>query len=118
MSLQLQGLTQAVSATTSIGTATFSTCTTNAFVIDNANSTVFAYVNVFTSREGNSFNHPTTAGQTGASIVVPPQQSRVIVGDFGSSGGGQTVYVNHITAANSATLIISPVTLRQAGTDL
>jgi hypothetical protein len=37
----------------------------------------------------------------------------VITGNFDVSGGGQTVIVNHITAASSATLVVSPVTLNQ-----
>ena len=117
MSLQLRGLSQAASATATTGTATFALCQTNAFQVDNANATVFAYVNAFLSREGNGFNHSTTAGQTGASIVVPPNQSRVIVGNF-QLANSQTVYVNYITAASSATILISPITLAMAGTGL
>ena len=112
--LQVVAAAKAVSATASTGTATFTACSTNVFQVDNTNATVFAYVNAFTTSApgANGFNHPTTAGQTGKSLVIPPNQSRILVGDFAVTGGGQTVYVNHITAASSATVIITPVSVQ------
>jgi hypothetical protein len=106
---------QSVSATASTGTATFAACTTNVFQIDNTNATVFAYVNAFTtnSASANGFNHPNNAGQTGKSLVIPPNQSRILVGDFAVTGGGQSVFVNHMTAASSATVIITPISVQR-----
>jgi len=115
---QVVAPTQAVSATATTGTATFSLCTTNAFQIDNTNATVFAYVNAFTTNAAgaNGFNHPNIAGQTGLSLTVPPSQSRVLVGNFNLTGGGQSVYVNYITAASSATVHITPISNQPQGT--
>jgi hypothetical protein len=106
---------QAVSATVSTGTATFTACTTNVFQIDNTNATAFAYVNAFTTNAAgaNGFNHPTIAGQTGKSLTIPPAQSRILVGDFNLTGGGQNVYVNYITAVNSATVHITPISVQR-----
>ena len=109
---------KAVSATTTTGTATFSLCTTNVFQIDNTNATAFAYVNAFTTNNAsaNGFNHPNIAGQTGLSLTVPPSQSRILVGDFAVTGGGQNVYVNYMTAASSATVHITPISNQPQGT--
>ena len=109
---------KAVSATVNTGTATFSLCTTNAFQVDNTNATIFAYVNAFTTNDapGNGFNHPTVAGQTGLSLTVPPGQSRILVGDFVLTGGGQNVYVNYITNSSSATVHITPISNQPQGT--
>jgi len=118
MSYQLQGLSQLTTAQSTTGTVTFSSATTNAFLVDNTNGTVFAYVNVYNaSATPSDFHHP-ASGSPGASIVIPPNTGRVIVGNFGSSGGWQDVYVKTITNASSAILIVSPVTLVQAGTSL
>jgi hypothetical protein len=103
---QVVQATQAVSPTTSTGTATFSLCTTNVFQIDNTHATVYSYVNVFTTNApgANGFNHA-----PGISLVVPPGQGRLLVGNFAVTGGGQTLYVNHITASGTGSIIITPV---------
>jgi hypothetical protein len=115
---QVVGPAQAVSATTAIATATFTTCTTNVFQIENTNATAFAYVNVFTTNNatGNGFNHPLTTGQTGYSLTIPPSQNRILVGNFNVTGGGQTLYVNHVTAVNSATIHITPIGVQRTVT--
>jgi hypothetical protein len=113
--LQVVGATIAVSATAAIGTATITTATTSVFQIDNRDASVFAYVNVFTTNNAtaNSFNHPTIAGQTGYSLTIPPSQSRILAGNFNVTGGGQTLYVNYVTSANSATVHITPVSVQR-----
>jgi hypothetical protein len=113
MSLQLQGEAQLVTATDTTGTATFALCTTNAFQIDNASTTINAWVNVYLGTTTPATFHHATLGDPAASIFVPFGQSRVVVGGFQTNGGGQTVIVNTITAASSATVIITPVTLNQ-----
>lgn len=102
---------QAVTASTTTGTATFTACPTNVFQIDNTNATAFAYVNVFTTNAAvaNGFNHPNVSGQTGYSLTVPPSQSRILVGNFAVTGGGQNLYVNYMTAANTAVVHITPI---------
>jgi len=115
---QVVAPSQAASATASTGTATFTACTTNVFQIDNRDATVFAYVNAFTtnSPSANGFNHPTIGGQTGYSLTIPPAQSRILVGNFSVTGGGQSVYVNHITASSSATIVITPIAAQRTET--
>jgi hypothetical protein len=114
MSLQLRGEAQLVTATATTGTATFALCTTNAFQIDNASTTVNAWVNVFLGAGTTpaNFDHA-KLNDPAPAVFVPFGQSRVVVGNFDVTGGGQTVIVNYITAASSATVIISPVTLNQ-----
>jgi len=115
---QVVAPSQAASATVSTGTATFTACTTNVFQIDNRDATVFAYVNAFTtnSPSANGFNHPTIAGQQGNSLVIPPSQSRILAGNFAVTGGGQNIYVNHITASSSATIVITPIAAQHTET--
>jgi hypothetical protein len=113
MSLQLRGEAQLVTATANTGTATFALCTTNAFQIDNASTTVNAWVNVYLGTTTPASFHHAQIGDPAPAVFVPFGQSRVVVGDFQVTGGGQSVIVNTITAANSATVVITPVTLNQ-----
>ena len=57
-------------------------------------------------------------GTPGSAIYIPASGSRVVAGNFGSSGAKTTVYIKTITAATSATLVIAPVTLAQTGMSL
>ena len=102
---------QLSTATTSTGTSTFSNCTTNVFQIDNTNATIFAYVNVFTTNNpsANGFTNPIAGGRSGTSLIIPPNQGRILVGNFAVTGGGQNVYVNHITNSASAVIAITPI---------
>ena len=113
MSLQLQGEAQLVTATDTTGTATFALCTTNAFQIDNVSTTVNAWVNVYLGTTTPASFHHAQIGDPAAAIFVPAGQSRVVVGGFQTNGGGLDVIVNTITAASSATMVITPVTLNQ-----
>jgi len=113
MSLQLRGEAQLVTATANTGTATFALCTTNAFQIDNLSTTVNAWVNVYLGTTTPASFHHAQFGDPAPAIIVPFGQSRVVVGDFQTNGGGQSVIVNTITAASSATVVITPVTLNQ-----
>lgn len=115
MSYQLQGSTQLVTADVTTGTVTFSNCTTNAFQIDNVTGTTGAWVNVQNTSVTSSTFHHATIGSPGTALYIPASSGRVIVGNFGSSGSPQTVYIKTITAATSATLVISPVTLDKIG---
>jgi hypothetical protein len=114
MSYQLRGNAQLVTATTNTGTATFALCTTNAFLIENVSTTQGVWVNAFLGAGSTpaTFHHA-TIGNPAASLYVPVSQSKVIVGGFDVTGGGQTVIVNTITAANSSTVVVTPVTLNQ-----
>lgn len=114
MSYQLRGDSQLATATTNTGTATFALCTTNAFLIDNVSATQGVWANVFLGAGTTpaNFDHA-KLNDPAPAIYVPVSQSKVIVGNFDVTGGGQTVIVNHITAATSATVVISPVTLNQ-----
>ncbi|CAB5206965.1 hypothetical protein UFOVP180_1, partial [uncultured Caudovirales phage] len=62
--------------------------------------------------------HHATLGNPGSAIYIPASASRVVAGNFGSSGALTTVYIKTITAATSATLVIAPVTLAQTGMNL
>ena len=115
MSYQLQGSTQLVTANITTGTVTFSACTTNAFLIDNVTSTTGAWVNVQNTSVTSSTFHHAVLGTPATAIYIPASGSRVIAGNFGASGAPQDVYIKTITAATSATLVISPVTLQRTG---
>ena len=102
----------AFTVTTTISTGTFAACPTNVFQVDNTNASVYAYVNVFTTNAAvaNGFNHPATAGgQTGLSLCIPPSQSRILVGDFAVTGGGQNLYVNYVTNSGTGSVIFTPI---------
>jgi hypothetical protein len=114
MSYQLQGATQLVTADVTTGTVTFAACTTNAFLIDNGSATG-AWVNVQNTSVTSSTFHHAVLGTPATALYVPGNGNRVVVGDFGSSGAPQDVYIKTITAATSATLVISPVTLQRTG---
>lgn len=113
MSYQLKGEAQLVTATVSTGTATFALCTTNAFQIDNLSTTINAWINVYSGNTTPAGFHHATNGDPAPAIIVPFGQSRVVVGDFQTNGGGQPVIVNYITAASSATVVVTPVALNQ-----
>jgi hypothetical protein len=113
MSYQLRGDTQLVTATVNTGTATFSLCVTNTFLIQNATAQA-AWANVYLGAGSTPAGfHHAILGDPAPAIYIPGNTSQVISGNFDVSGGGQTVIVNHITAASSATLVVSPVTLNQ-----
>jgi hypothetical protein len=115
MSYQLQGLTQLVTADVTTGTVTFAACTTNAFLISNVTSTTGAWVNVQNTSATSSTFHHAVIGTPASALYIPASSSLVVAGNFGSSGAPQTVYIKTITAATSATLVISPVTLQRTG---
>lgn len=113
MSYTVLGDAQVVVATVNTGTATFALCVTNTFLIDNTTSAQGTWVNVYSGADSTpaSFNHAN--GSPANALFVPASGSRLVTGNFGVSGGGQTVIVNSITAVNSCTLIITPVALNQ-----
>jgi hypothetical protein len=115
MSYQLQGATQLVTADVTTGTVTFAACTTNAFLIQNPTTSTGAWVNVQNTSVTSSTFHHAVLGTPATALYVPASGSLVVVGNFGSSGAPQDVYIKTITAATAATLVISPVTLQRTG---
>jgi len=110
MSYTVLGNAQVATATVNTGTATFALCLTNTFLVQNTTAQA-AWVNVYSGTTTPASFHHATAGSPAAALYVPASGSTVVTGNFNVNGGGQTVIVNSITAASSATLIITPVAL-------
>lgn len=110
MAYTVLGNAQVATATVNTGTSTFSSCITNTFLVQNTTAQA-AWVNVYSGTTTPSSFHHATALAPAAALYVPANGSQVVAGNFDVTGGGQTVIVNSITAASSATLIITPVEL-------
>ena len=89
--------------------AQFQNCYTNTFRITNASSSVYAYVGVFNSNVATTFNHPTAGGTSGQGVVLVPNESLTISGDFGIHALPGNVWVAAITATGSTTVFATPV---------
>ena len=84
---------------------------TNTFRITNASSTVYAYVGVFKSYDqAAAMDHP-TVGSDGGGIILTPNESVVVTGNFGTNPNPGTVYVAAITAVGSTSIFATPVGL-------
>jgi hypothetical protein len=61
-------------------------CNTNTFHLTNASTTVYAYVGIFkTYAEAVAMDHP-TAGTDGFGVLVVPNTSLTLQGNFGTGG--------------------------------
>jgi hypothetical protein len=112
MSLTVAGstrvLTPAAGATANVGNIATKT---NTFHVLNANSSVYAYVGVFsTYAEAIAMDHPTVGTDAGG-IPLAPNESMTIVGNFGTStlASQANVFVSAITAAGSTAVFFTPV---------
>ena len=96
----------ATSATTS--TQAVSTLGTTDFMFTNGSSSVYAYVNVFTTSTA-VFDHP-TAGVPASGIILIPNQTLVLSLPTAATPTQNTVYVKTITASGTANVYVSPGT--------
>lgn len=87
---------------------------TNTFHIVNtggggASPTVYAYVGVFsTYAEAIAMDHPSVGTDAGG-VILTPNESMVIAGNFGESAIQGNVYVAAITATGSTSVFVTPV---------
>lgn len=82
---------------------------TNTFHITNASSSVYAYVGVFpTYAQAIAMDHP-TVGSDGGGVILTPNESMTITGNFGTTGDTSTVYVAAITATGSTSVFATPL---------
>lgn len=103
-----KALTPAGSTTANVGNVATKT---NTFHIANASSTVNVYVGVFpTYAQAIAMDHP-SAGVDGGGIILTPNESMTIQGNFGTQQlADQTnVYVAAITASGSTSVFFTPV---------
>jgi hypothetical protein len=71
--------------------------------------TVYAYVGIFkTYAEAIAMDHP-TAGTDAGGVILSPNESMVIQGNFGTQPNPGTVYVAAITATGSTSVFATPV---------
>ena len=84
-------------------------CGTNTFYISNASSSVYAYVGVFkTYADAIAMDHP-SVGTDGGGVIVTPNSSVTITGNFGINPNPGTVYVSAITNTGSTSVFATPV---------
>jgi hypothetical protein len=82
---------------------------TNTFNFTNASTTVYAYVGVFnTYAAAVAMDHPTVGTDAGGVIVVP-NGSIVVAGNFGVPATQANVYVAAITATGTTQVFATPV---------
>ena len=82
---------------------------TNTFNFTNASSTVYAYVGVFpTYAQAAAMDHPTVGTDAGGVIIVP-NGSIVVAGNFGLDATQANVYVAAITATGTTQVFATPV---------
>lgn len=82
---------------------------TTTFHVTNASATVYAYVGVFsTYATAAAMDHPSVGSDAGG-IILTPNESMTITGNFGTSANISTVYVSAITATGTTTVFFTPV---------
>lgn len=82
---------------------------TNTFNFTNASATVYAYVGVFpTYAQAAAMDHPSLGTDAGGVIIVP-NGSIVVAGNFGQAVIQANVYVAAITATGTTTVFATPV---------
>lgn len=84
---------------------------TNTFHITNANSSVYAYVGVFsTYAEAIAMDHP-AVGTDGGGTILTPNESMTLIGNFGlgALANQANVYVAAITNVGTTSVYITPV---------
>ena len=110
MAIQVAGNTRALTpaggATANVGNIVTNT---NTFHFTNASTTVYAYVGVFpTYAQAIAMDHPSVGTDAGG-VVIPPNQSITIAGNFGLAATQSTVYVAAITATGTTIVFATPV---------
>ena len=101
-------LTPAAAATANVGNVASQT---NTFHVANASTTVNAYVGIFpTYAQAAAMDHPSSGTDAGG-IILLPNESMTIVGNFGTStlASQANVYIAAITAAGSTSVFFTPV---------
>jgi hypothetical protein len=82
---------------------------TNTFNFTNASSTVYAYVGVFNNyAAAAAMDHPTVGNDAGGVIIVP-NGSIVVAGNFAQTATQANVYVAAITATGTTQVFATPV---------
>lgn len=105
-------LTPAGSATANVANVRTGT---NTFHFANASTTVNVYVGVFNDyASAAAMDHPTSVG-SGGGVILTPNESMVIQGNFGTNPNPDTVYVSAITATGSTSVFATPVAPGSAG---
>lgn len=84
---------------------------TNTFLITNANASTYVYAGVFsTYAEAAALDHP-AVGTDGGGVLVPPNQSITVIGNFGLQqlANQSTVYVAAVTNTGTTSVHFTPV---------
>lgn len=84
---------------------------TNTFLITNANASTYVYAGVFsTYAAAAAMDHP-AVGTDGGGVLVPPNQSMTVIGNFGLDllAEQDTVYVSAVTNTGSTSVHFTPV---------
>jgi hypothetical protein len=85
------------------------TTRTNTINFTNASSSVYAYVGVFpTYAQAAAMDHPSIGTDAGGVIIVP-NGSIVVAGNWNQSPSQSTVYVAAITATGTTQVFATPV---------
>jgi hypothetical protein len=98
----------ALTTTTTVSVANVA-CATNTFRFVNANASVYSYVGVFNNYADAAAAHHPVAGTPGNLLVVAPNDSVNVVGNFGINPNPGTVYIAAITATGSTTTFATPI---------
>lgn len=81
---------------------------TNTFHITNASTSVYAYVGVFNNyTAAAAMDHP-SVGTDGGGVIVTPNSTITLTGNFGTTANTSTVYVSAITATGSTSVFATP----------
>ena len=101
-----KALTPAAGLVANVGNVTTRSTT---FQVSNASATVNAYVGVFaTYAEALAMDHPSSGTDAGG-VIILPNQSITLAGNFGTTANTTTVYVSAITAVGSTSVFFTPI---------
>ena len=82
---------------------------TTTFHVANASSTVNVYVGIFeTYAEAIAMDHPSSGTDAGG-IILLPNESMTIAGNFGLTANSTTVYVAAITNVGTTSVFFTPI---------
>ena len=82
---------------------------TSTFHIANASSTVNVYVGIFaTYADAIAMDHPTVGTDAGG-VILLPNESMTLAGNFGTTANTTTVYVSAITNVGTTSVFFTPI---------
>jgi len=99
-------LTPAASSVANVGNVNTRSTT---FHVVNASSTVYAYVGIFSSYDqAIAMDHPTVGTDAGG-MILTPNESMTLSGNFGLPSTQSNVYIAAITAVGTTSVFFTPV---------